>query len=169
MSAKFFDNSGNVATASLPLGFYCGANKEDPACGRHCIDIQHDDKNCGACGHDCTSLPTVQDSPAGKCNLGVCAETTPLKHASISAALPSCDDACGMRSAGAYTFACAAVCDNSFKFKPGEISELTYYDNGAGPTPWSSTDCTTPAPLNINVNGTPYMYPSGSCCCRVSF
>jgi hypothetical protein len=56
--AKFYDNDGNVATATLPIKLQCelrvgGAYLD--ACAGYCVDLVNDQNNCGSCGHMCPS------------------------------------------------------------------------------------------------------------------
>lgn len=44
-------------------------------CGTQCVNLMTDIKNCGTCGHNCTSLPNVKTtavSPAVQCVSGAC-------------------------------------------------------------------------------------------------
>jgi hypothetical protein len=64
--AKFFDNAGNMATASIELELACrDAYGLEGACGGSCSDPMFDPANCGSCGNVC---------PAGEaCVHGSCA------------------------------------------------------------------------------------------------
>lgn len=57
-------------------GGACAGNRR--MCGAACVDMDTDARNCGACGHDCTSLPHVRGTVAclgGHCQLAAaCAD-----------------------------------------------------------------------------------------------
>jgi hypothetical protein len=66
-SAKFYDNSGNVATASVEIALACRDTKYGliGACGGDCADTESTGAHCGACGKACA---------AGQvCKAGACA------------------------------------------------------------------------------------------------
>jgi hypothetical protein len=47
--AKFYDQAGNVSTATVLLGVYCNGGLG--ACNGVCMDLLHDKNNCGSCGN----------------------------------------------------------------------------------------------------------------------
>ena len=87
LSAKFFDNAGNVATAPLELSFYCSPTVSAGACDGTCADFLVDDKNCGACGVACRADQ--------RCNRGLGCAVTDFSVCTT-----------GVTSCGAY---CASV------------------------------------------------------------
>jgi hypothetical protein len=45
-----------------------GCAEEENCCGKSCVNLAKDPKNCGYCGHDCTLLGLLGSCTNGKCN-----------------------------------------------------------------------------------------------------
>jgi hypothetical protein len=71
--ARFFDNAGNVATASVTLRLRCilYGDHEVASCSGVCTDVQADSDNCGGCGIQCRAGQRCQAGACvGPANLG---------------------------------------------------------------------------------------------------
>jgi hypothetical protein len=82
------------------MGGACGGDQT--RCGSSCVDLQHDDSNCGTCGHACTS----HEGGGSRCEHGSCTFT-------CAGGLTACDDQClDVASDSAHCGACNKVCKN---------------------------------------------------------
>jgi hypothetical protein len=69
-SARFFDNDGNTATASIDLALACRDERFGlvGSCGGICTDVATDGSSCGKCGTACGA--------GQRCNAGLCGAQT---------------------------------------------------------------------------------------------
>jgi Regulator of Chromosome Condensation (RCC1) repeat protein len=65
------DPNGDAVCANNQCGIQCHTNYTKCSTGI-CVDTANDSKNCGACGHDCTSLSHIASSANVTCASGKC-------------------------------------------------------------------------------------------------
>jgi hypothetical protein len=95
LTAKFFDNGGNVATASLQLGFFCNPTSTAGACDGVCTDFTAS-ASCGGCTTTCDPTQACVEEVCQEASLTAC-----QKHNGAT----TCDQVC---SAMGQT--CAVAC-----------------------------------------------------------
>jgi hypothetical protein len=61
LTAKFFDNANNVATATIQVGFFCNPGATGNACDGVCEDFASD-QSCGACGNVCSGAECLNQT-----------------------------------------------------------------------------------------------------------
>jgi hypothetical protein len=112
--AKFFDNQGNTATASLQMNLACrDADGLVDSCGGVCTQLSTFYANCGTCGHVCKNDEA--------CMGGTCASLAVLGTSACFAESTmnyneTCSDFCtagGLTCAGVVTAASLANCTGS--------------------------------------------------------
>lgn len=103
ISAKFFDNAGRTAVATVDLGILCRSKysidgSPVAACAGECVDTRADAAHCGddACGAPC---PSDQACVAGKCSAF---STLPscFSIRQIAPATPTCTAFCAAKGTG---------------------------------------------------------------------
>ncbi|HUJ59951.1 MAG TPA: hypothetical protein VLX92_15710 [Kofleriaceae bacterium] len=85
LTATFFDNDGNMATASIDLGFFCNPTATSGACGGVCTDFTAS-ASCGGCGNACGEHAACLDEACQPAQLTACE-----KHDGST----TCSDICG--------------------------------------------------------------------------
>ena len=114
--AKFFDNDGNVATASVPLSFEChpdpttagASNVLLGVCKGECVLKDSDARYCGSCGTSCNK--------ASRCMNSQCIQDPGVPTCFYANRVPlaqTCEDVCGglgKQCHGASEFSRSAAC-----------------------------------------------------------
>ena len=116
-------------------------------CGTTCVSTTTDAKNCGSCGHDCTTLPNVANSAGVTCSAGKCVVPSSACRSGTGHCSANPDDGCETDFTSPMNCAgCGKQC------APGYNCSATSGCVNSCPSSTPTLCGTTCVDLNTNVN-----------------
>jgi hypothetical protein len=116
-------------------------------CTNKCVDLANDQNNCGACGHDCTTLPNVKPGATGiRCVSRVCSIPAAACVSGYAHCSAQPDDGCEANLTEARTCgSCTNPCPATAPVCSTATSPFSCVPNCTGSTPMlCGTKCVNP-------------------------